>query len=335
MKRNIIAMLLVGVMTVLGFGALATNSNAYAEENSENASAEAKTGLTLKPLSKTIQISSSSSYDGTFNVKNDSSEAIKIKVYASPYSYVYSEDEDIYKLGFNNETNFTQISRWITIADKDGNYTAAPVFEVAADETLEVKYRVNTPSSIPAGGQYAVIFAQTVGSNTNASGIQTEVSTGMVLYAHSTEGETIVSAAVSNSKIGQGVEGQNNNHNFYGTAKVKNDGNVDFFAKGKLKVEPIIGFSSYETPDSESSLSVIPESERVISDEWTETPDFGIYKVTWTVSAGNQEDVVVEQVFWLIPPVAIIITIIVLTIIIVSIIMVVRKRKERRSRLAV
>ena len=334
MKRNIIAMLLVGVMTALGFGALATNSNTYAEENSEETSAETKTGLTLKPLSKTIQISPSSAYDDTFKVTNDSSETIKIKVYAAPYSYIYSEDEDTYKLGFNNETNFTQISRWITIADEDGNYTSAPVFEVAAGETLEVKYRVNTPNSIPAGGQYAVIFAQTVGSNPNASGIQTEVSTGMVLYAHSTEGETIISATISDSKLQQGVDGQTNNRNFYGSSKIKNDGNVDFFAKGKLKVEPIIGFSSYETTDSESSLSVIPESERVIADEWTETPDFGIYKVTWTVSAGDQSEVK-EQVFFLISPAAIIITIIVLTIIIISIIIGVRKRKERRSRLAV
>ena len=334
MKRNIVAMLLVGVMAVLGISTLTTNLNTYAEENSENDNAEAKTGLTLKPLNKTFQISSNSSYDGEISVTNDGSEATKIKVYASPYSFVYSEDEDTYKLGFNNETNFTQISRWITIEDKNGNYTAEPTFDVAAGETLEIKYRISTPNSIPAGGQYAVIFAQTVGSNTNASGIQTEVSAGMVIYGHSTEGETIISATISDSEIGQGFEEQTDNHNFYGSAKIKNDGNVDFFAKGKLKVEPIIGFSSYETPDSESSLSVIPESERVLADEWTETPSFGIYKVTWTVSAGNESNVV-ERVFFLIPPAAIIITIIVLTIMVILIIIGVRKRKERRSRLAV
>ncbi len=334
MKRNIIAMLLVGAMTALGLGALVANPNTYAEENSGGANAEMRTGLTLEPLSKTIQISSNSAYDGTFTVRNDSSETIKIKVYASPYSYVRSGNEDTYELNYNNETNFTQISRWVTISDKDGNYTTAPVFEVAADETLEIKYRVNTPSSIPAGGQYAVIFAQTIGSNPNASGIQTEVSTGMVLYARSSEGETIVSSEILDTKLQQGVDEQSNNHNFYGSSKIKNDGNVDFFAKGKLKVEPIIGFGSYETTASEASLSVVPESERVIADEWTETPDFGIYKVTWTVSAGDKSEVK-EQIFFLIPPAAIIITIIILTVLIISIIIGVRKRKERRSRLAV
>ena len=81
-------------------------------------------------------------------------------------------------------------------------------------------------------------------------------------------------------------------------------------------------------------MSIIPDAELVLSDEWEETPNFGLYKVTWTVTAG-EETRTEEMVVFLIPPYIIVITIILLTIIIVWIIMAVRKRKERRSRLAV
>ena len=336
MKKTIINTLVVGLVAVLGFGVFAANT--YAEEEAQDTEKEApKTSMTIMPVSRTLQISSESSYDGTLTVTNDGDEELKVEVYAAPYSYVYSDEEDTYKLGFNNENNFTQISRWIKVKDKNGNYTPRATYKIPAHEPLNVEYRIETPKNIPAGGQYAVLFAQTISGDTNSSGIRTEASAGMVIYGHSTEGEAITSAEISDMTVGQGKntgEGTEKNNHFYGSAKVKNTGNVDFFARGKLKVEPIIGFSSYETPSDHGTPSVIPESERVVEDEWTETPDFGIYKVTWTVTAGGEERTV-EQIFFLISPIAIIITIIVLTLIVIWIIIGVRKRKERRSRLAV
>ena len=335
MKKTIIKAVVMSLIAVIGFGFFAIN--VHAEDGDSSESDAPKTSLTLMPVSRTLQIASNSTYDGTMSVTNDGSTEMKIEVYAAPYSYVYSESEDLYKLGFNNENNFTQISRWITIKDANGNYTARPSFTIPAGETLNVDYRIDTPSNIPAGGQYAVIFAQTMSGTVNASGIRTEASAGMVLYGHSTEGTVDVSSEIRDMEIGQGTkvgETSNTNNNFYGSAKVKNTGNVDFFAKGKLKVEPIIGFSGYETADNSSSPSIIPESERIVEDEWKETPDFGLYKITWTVTAGENSESI-EKVVFLINPAAVIITIIVLTIVVVSIIIGVRKRKERRSRLAV
>ena len=341
MRRGVIVnAALATLITVLGFGFFAINTYAeggeVSDESSETTEAP-KTSLTLMPVSKTLQIASDSVYDGTLSATNDGSEEIKVEVYAAPYSYVYSESEDLYKLGFNNENNFTQISRWIKIKDANGDYVTRPSFTIPSGETLEVDYQIATPSNIPAGGQYAVIFVQTVSGNINASGIRTEASAGMVVYGHSTEGDIDTSSEIRDMTIGQGTrseDGSSTNNHIYGSAKVKNTGNVDFFAKGTLRVDPIIGFSAYETDASSSTTSVIPESERVIADEWTETPDFGIYKVTWTVTAGEKSEIT-ERVIFLFNPIAIIITIIVLTILVIAFIIGVRKRKERRSRLAV
>ncbi len=333
--KKIINVCLAGLVAVFGFAFL--SQGAYAEEEETP-----RTSLTLTPVSRTLILKSESTYDGTLKVTNDGTTDVKVEAHASPYSYVYSSETDLYQLGFNQENSFTQISRWITFKDTSGNYVANPTFSIPKGETLEIEYKITTPSSIPAGGQYAAIFVQTV-SGGAGSGIQAEVSAGMIVYGHSNEGETTVAAEIRNMEIVKNDEIETTtesnaenakNHNFKASAKVKNTGNVDFFAYGKLTVQPIIGFSSYETPEDKSAQSVIPEAELVVEDEWTETPSFGIYRVLWTVSAGGSEETV-ERVIFLIPAAAIIIFIIVLTIIIVLIIMVVRKRKERRSRLAI
>ena len=332
MKKAFLKILLLGV----ALASLACPINTYAdEEEAKPDDTQSATSISLTPVSKIFQIASSSTYDNKINIKNDGSSSIKVEVYAAPYSYVYSEEEDLYKLGFSNESKFTQISRWITFKDASGNYVERPVFTIPGGESLDVDYRITTPSSIPSGGQYAVIFAHTLSTSTSRSGIRTEASPGMVVYGRSTEGETIVSSEISNLEIGQGItENDTTRNSIYGTAKIKNTGNVDFNAKGVLKVDPIIGFSSYETPSMAGILSVIPEAELTLSEEWKETPSFGLYKVTWTVTVNDKVETT-ERLIFLISPLTVIITIILLTILTIWIIIQVRRRKERRSRLAV
>ena len=324
--------LVLAVSLVLGTCA----AGAYAEDDkAEDASDPTATSISLSPVSNVLQISSNSTYNHEFEVKNDGESPMEIEVYAAPYSYVYSEDDDAYKLGFSKENNFTQISRWITFKDSGGSWVKKATFKIEPKKTLKIEYKIATPDDIPAGGQYAVIFAHTLSSTTTASGIRTEASPGLIVYGRSTEGETKVLAEISDLKIEESVtENGNTRNNFFASAKVKNNGNVDFSAVGNLKVEPVFGGASYETPNNRARVSIIPEAELVVSDEWEESPSFGIYKVTWTVTAG-EESQTIEKVVFVNPLPVIIIAIILLTIVIVWIIITVRKRKERRSRLAV
>ena len=80
------------------------------------------TNISLSPVSKVLQISSNSVYEDHISVTNDGENDMQIEVYAAPYSYVYSEDDDTYKLGFNKENSFTQITRWITFKNSNGEY---------------------------------------------------------------------------------------------------------------------------------------------------------------------------------------------------------------------
>lgn len=341
--KKLSKLLLISLISIFSLGFFVPNTYAEGEEQ------PAATSIRLMPVSKILQLSSSSTYDDKFEVFNDGSEEIRVEVYAAPYSYVYSDSEDLYKLGFNNENNFTQITRWISFLN-DGAYSAKTTYKIPAGQSLEVNFRVTTPADIPAGGQYAVIFAHALSNSTSASGIRTEASPGIVVYGRSTEGEVKSSAEIRDLIINQSItENETTRNNFNTSAKIKNTGNVDFTATGRLTVEPIIG-SSVNCADQQSNegseaanrdesqptsrISVIPEAELILTDECKNTPSFGIYKVTWTVTAAGQTETV-ERTIFLIPIWLILIAIILLTILTIWIIIRIRKRKERRSRLAI
>ena len=328
---------MVAIIFVFGFAYIVHPLvTVYAEDEPETgASTTAATSISLAPVSKILQISSNSVYEDKMKVNNDGDLPMRIEVYAAPYSYVYSESEDSYKLGFNSDTNYTQMARWITFKTTGGDWVTKSTYDIAPKKSVDVNYRITTPESIPSGGQYAVIFAHTLSSSTNASGIRTEASPGMVVYGRSSEGETIVKPIISDLKI-EFTESKETSKKsvFRASAKVKNEGNVDFNAIGTMKIDNLFGGTIYETPQTAGRLSVIPEAELVVSDEWTEPPFFGVYRVTWTVKVGDETETIEKIVFvnfaWFL-----ILSIILLTIIVVGCIIRVRKRKERRSRLAV
>ncbi len=332
--------ILFGFIVVLLIGILAPTLVHAEGEEATDGNAEQKpqisgTSISLMPVSKVLQISPSSEYEDTMTVNNDGEEEIEIEVFAAPYAYIYSEEEQMYKLGFNMETNFTQITRWISFKKNDGSWDKKATFKIPAHDKVEIKYMISTPSSIPAGGQYAVIFAHTLTGVISASGIRTEASPGMVLFGRSSGGDINVSAQISGMEAAYGTHGDDTqSSHFYGTARIKNDGNIDFNGVGTLEVQPIIGFSSYKTPENQGRVSVIPEAELEVTDKWEESPAFGLYKVTWTVKAGDDTETI-ESIIFVNPIIAIILVLIVLTIITIWITIVVRRRKARNSRLAV
>lgn len=306
------------------------------EESESAAHTEGSTSISIMPVNKILQISSNSVYEDKLTVNNDGDSVMKIEVYASPYSYVYSENEDAYKLGFNSENNFTQMSRWITFKTTSDEWVKKAVYTIEPKNHVDVNYRISTPESIPAGGQYAVIFAHTLTSSVNASGIRTEASPGMVVYGRSSEGETIIKPVISDLSVRYGIENSESKQNgFYASAKVKNEGNVDFNAIGKMVVKNIFGGGVvYETAQPSGMISVIPDAELTVSDSWTDPPFFGLYQVSWSVSVGEESETV-EKLVFVNFPLFLILSIILLTIIIIGVIIGVRRRKERRSRLVI
>ena len=323
----------------------------FADEEAESEAAEEEkpTGISISisPVSKILQLSASSVYEDSFTVTNGGSGVMNFEVYAAPYSYKCPEGDADCTLTFNNETNYTQITRWITFKDLNGSWVENPKFVAEAGESVEVSYRISTPNSIPAGGQYAVLFAHALSNSSSGSGIRTEASPGLVVYGRSS-GDTITSAEISGLKIdqwltkevtendseGNSIRVEKNLNHIVASAKIKNTGNVDFNATGSLKIQGILNPGYYETPANRGRISIIPEAELTLSDEWEETPLFGLFKVTWTVTAGGETETIEAIIAVNLAP-AIILIIICLTILIVWITISIKKRKERRSRFAI
>ena len=312
----------------------------YAEDDNSEADeiSKAATSISISPVSKILQLQPSTIYEDSFKVTNNGEEDMPFEVYASPYSYTYSEETNEYQLGFNQENSYTQITRWITFKGADGQYAESPKFTAKPGESVEVEYRITTPESIPAGGQYAVLFAHTLSSMTTSGGIKTEASPGLVVYGRAASGETNISAEISSLELRQtAVDADGNSSNIINASgRVKNTGNVDFTASGTLKVEGVFGRTYYETPQNEARISIIPDTELVVSDKWSDTPYFGLFKATWTVraEAADQSETITQMILILPVPV-IVVMILLLTAIVLWIIIMVRKRKERRSRFMV
>ncbi len=332
--KSFIKKLAVFVAVAL-LGIVVSSGNIYADEENDNSNIA--TSISISPVSKILQLAPNSTYEDSFTITNNGGGALKFEAYAAPYAYTYSDAEDAYKLGFDRESVYTQITRWISFKGADGNYAEKPTFTVEPGASVTIDYKISTPESIPAGGQYAVLFAHTLSDSTGSSGIKTEASPGLVVYGRA-DGDTVIESQVSDLKIGQnaivdGVERTMIN----ASAKVKNSGNVDFMAAGLMKITGIFGNVYYEsTPESSGArISVIPDTELVVSDTWRETPFFGLFNVEWTVYANGQPSETITKFVAIIPPILIIVMILLLTIVIVWIIIVLRKRKERRSKFMV
>ncbi len=331
----------LALASILGLS-LCQGYAAFAEgEQVDQASLEAATSISISPVSKFLQLAPSNTYEDSFKVSNAGSQPLNFEVHVSPYAFTQEQEGEDYKLGFNRETAYTQMTRWITFKDSAGNYVANPKFTAAPGSSVEVSYRITTPASIPAGGQYAVLFAHTL-SNSTSGGIKTEASPGLIIYGRSS-GDTITSGEIRGLELSQskktienkdGKQEEVNKNWINGTAKVKNTGNVDFMAVGTLKVEGIFGRSYYETPTTKGRVSIIPDTELSVSDTWEETPYFGIFKATWTVTAAGQTETI-SQIIFLLPLPILVIALLLLTIITIWIIIMVRKRKERRSKFTV
>ncbi len=333
MKKSLLKISCIALTLMLGT-IFCNYKTVFAEESTNAEESEvqkASTSISITPVSKILKLEPSTEYKDSFTVTNNGSETMEFEVYAAPYSYVFSEDDNEYRLGFSNETAYTQITRWITFKDTNGNYVKNPRFKVEPGESTKVSYRISTPFSIPDGGQYAVLFAHTLSATVLSNGIRTEASPGLIVYGRSS-GETINSAEINNLEIRQTFnDGQETKNIINASAKVKNTGNVDFMAYGKLKVTGLFGVTYYETPSSEGMISIIPETELTVSDKWEKTPYFGIFNATWTVTATDKTETI-SMVILILPAPIIILLILLLTIIAIWIILMVRKRKERRSR---
>lgn len=233
--------------------------------------------LQVSPTKQKLSLVPGSSYVGTFRVHNAGTAPFTYKLYATPYSVT---DEN-YSPDYSGLTNYTQISEWVTFDKATETGTLQP------DQITEVSYTVNVPKDAPAGGQYAVLMAETSDGNAENATVAVVHRVGMILYA-AVPGET--------HETGEIVKNTVNSFYFNPpltvSSLVKNTGNVEQTAKYTVKIYPLFSneavFSNEEKPDSEKQQDVIPETSRFNSITWEGAPHIGIFSVEQTIEFAGQ-----------------------------------------------
>jgi hypothetical protein len=310
-KRRILSWVVAGAL--LFASALTTVTGVvYAEEGSGDEKAPV---LQISPTMRRISLEPGEKKSDEMTVENAGNVDFSFRVYAAPYTVVGDE----YEPDFATDTHFTQISRWVTFDKTE--------FTLKPGEKQVVNFHINVPKDVPAGGQYASIFAETINDDAaKSNGIKTTARIGMIIYAN-VSGDTRVGAEIINFSLPTFYSAFNV-PDITATARVRNTGNTDFEAIYRFKVEPLIGDVVY---DDEQVQVVLPDTERQIEMKWADTPLLGLFKVSFSVVAGDASEEITTMVLVL-PPWLIIIMLLLLTFLTVWIIIKVKRREQLRSK---
>lgn len=301
------------------FGLLIFSTSTFAKEAVKPA-----IWLQISPVSNRVMLAPNKNLEYNFTVENIGSEEFSYKVYSAAYA---ASNED-YDINFTKQTKRTQLSRWIKFRQADGAWVDQLNLKLAPGKKEVIKYQVNVPKDVPAGGQYATIFAESEPSDkgSQTSGIKTISRVGLIVFGN-TSGDTRQKAEITDYNFTSFLtKGQ-----ISSTSRIKNSGNTDFAAHYKFNIQSLFGKEIY---NKEISYDVLPDTARRVNLKWEETPGFGIYKVTYKVSALDQTRSETKIVL-IMPVFVIIIMLVLLTLSIIWIIILFRKRRQRKSKLIV
>lgn len=255
-------------------------------------------------------------------VANTGTEGFRFRVYITPYVVSGEENE----LTFDEEkaTAYTQISRWITVQNANGEFVKEAEFALQPGESRVIPYRVSIPTDIPGGSQYAVIWAQIMSDSEFKGGIETVGRAGAVITGRSS-GDSHEAAEITDIDFTRfAFSGP-----MHSGATVKNVGNTDFVVKYSYTARTLFGKEMYAS--GEKTLAAYPGTEYHLGLDWEETPFMGIFQAEFKISAAG-ETKTEKHIVVIMPVFVLILLILLLTIIVVWIIIIIRKRKERKAR---
>lgn len=322
MKR-VIKGLIIGVGAILS---VLFCTPVYAEECTED-----HNWLSIMPVSQKIVLEPGTTGEYEFTVSNVSMKPTSFKVYASAFQ-VSNED---YKYSFPEEiTTYTQIVRWISFMDANGNYGSEAVFSVDACSDYVVKYRVNVPTSIPGGYQGAVIFTENIGNN-GGGNIKALSRIGLNVSGLAI-GETVNTYEISDFKILKNPDenltdsdGKKiTNSVIHSSVNIKNTGNVDITPTLTLTVSNVFGSVLYQ--DTFTSW-IIPDSNRNVVAVWEKTPLFGLFKANYSVNINGKIESF-SGVILIMPTFVIVIILLLVAVVCFWIISLIEKNRERKNR---
>lgn len=251
-----------------------------------------RTEMTLSPAKVTPELKKGQTYKGEFSLYNTGEVDFKAKVYASPYEAT----NDGYKLQSTSDRSL--LHKWVKFDKTE--------FEVKAKSSVQVHYTIEAPKDLPNGGQYGLIFAETINNTpTKTSGVAVTSRVGMLVYA-STDGQNNFAGELHDVKIPFLNIGSKSEFSF----KAKNSGNTHYNVNGEVTVKDLFGNNKFAL--QKNGITALPGVDKKVDFVWEQSPLFALMKVNLKGSGLDRKIDETRTVLFISPILIIIISVIIL-----------------------
>ena len=238
--------------------------------------------LQISPVRLDLDLEPGTTSTGTFEVQNTGLKAYDFVIGVDPYSVT---DEN-YSIDSETRTAYTDIVDWITFSQNEGH--------VEPNQNQEITVTVTVPDDVPAGGQYAMIYAEMVRDDElESTGVAVNHRVALLVFSE-VEGNTRREGQVLETKIPTILF----NPPITATSLVENTGNVHATAYYTLQVFPLFGDEEvYTNEENPATLTILPETQRFNSISWDGAPQLGIFRVRETVTILDDTQTIEKIVF--------------------------------------
>jgi hypothetical protein len=217
-------------------------------------------GITASPPKLEIDLTKGTRYSGSVNISNPGDTEYDFTVSAAPFS-VLGED---YQPQFTARPDLVDASKWFAFPKTR--------FHVKPTQKIEVPFTISPPSDIAGGGYYAAVFAQAAALP--GPGIQGEKRVGMVTYM------TVAGDIHREGKLaGFTVPFVHTQPPLHTEVRLQNTGNVHYDSTVLVQVKDLFGNVKAQM---EADHIIMPQTTRLIAQDWAKAPSFGLYQVTGT-----------------------------------------------------
>ena len=229
--------------------------------------------LEITPTSVIQSFDKGTSQSETLQVINPGSSSYSLKIYATPFS-VSGED---YTQNFNKIPGAEDVSTWFSFPSS--------TYNIAPNQTLNIPYFINVPSSALAGGHYATVFVETQ-NTANVNGVVIHDRLGAITYLTvngqvKTEGNFLTWSVPYLQRP-----------NLTAYVRMDNTGGVHYQATVSATVKDIFGTTRFTYS---SAHEILPQKIRKIPVSWSKTPAFGLFKISGTVQYLGKTQVLPEK----------------------------------------
>lgn len=305
----------------------------------------AAANFTISPMNQSISLIPGESYSGSFKINNlSSSSPFEYRLEVTPFwasnfcgeSLSSSKIDNNYCIIYESRAGYNLIANWIKFSELIG--------KLQPNETKTINFTIDVPETAPVGGQYVAVK---VIEQTNANNFAA-VQIGHLIYAELNSEqaqakrsvllkETVLPTFVNTSfwlKSANSTKtsaGAATSAGFVASANLQNTGNTMGTIQATFEAYPLFSnelkFSNF---DAVPAYKILPETSRLVSVSWANSPRFGLYKVLYKIYL-NAELVETIDRFVLFLPLDLLGLILLLLVVFIIVLIILKKGRKRAS----